>query len=188
MAASQERPAACTCGEKGAALSRGHPIAFTVFGVPQPAGSKRAFNHATTGRVVVVDDARKSRPWKQEVAGAANMAAGSFRGLLDGPLRLELVFWMPRPKGHYGTGRNAGKVRPSAPRFPAVKPDVLKLARAVEDALSGIVYRDDAQIVDEVLRKVYGEPARVEVRVEPVGSDEWPAARTKGVDGWMPAT
>ena len=42
---------------------------------------------------------------------------------------------------------------------------MLKLARAVEDALTGIVWRDDAQIVDEQLSKVYGEPARVEVDV-----------------------
>jgi Holliday junction resolvase RusA-like endonuclease len=51
-----------------------------------------------------------------------------------------------------------------------VKPDVLKLARAVEDALTGILYRDDAQIVTEVLRKRYGDPPRVEIRLSPVAT------------------
>ena len=38
-------------------------------------------------------------------------------------------------------------------------PDVLKLARGVEDALTGIVWRDDAQIVNESLNKVVGAAA-----------------------------
>ena len=42
---------------------------------------------------------------------------------------------------------------------------LLKLTRAVEDALTGLVWRDDAQVVDEVLSKRYGAPERVEVRV-----------------------
>jgi Holliday junction resolvase RusA-like endonuclease len=90
---------------------------------------------------------------------------------LNGPLLLELTFWTPRPKGHYGSGKNAGQVRGSAPRHPTVKPDLLKLARAVEDALSGIVYRDDAQITTEILQKAYGEPARCEIRVVPISQD-----------------
>lgn len=39
-------------------------------------------------------------------------------------------------------------------------PDVLKLARGVEDALTGIVWRDDAQIVNESLSKVVVAPPR----------------------------
>jgi predicted short-subunit dehydrogenase-like oxidoreductase (DUF2520 family) len=46
---------------------------------------------------------------------------------------------------------------------------VLKLARGVEDALTGIVWRDDAQIVVEHLEKRYGSPARCEVRVKYLG-------------------
>jgi Holliday junction resolvase RusA-like endonuclease len=148
---------------------------FTIYGTPQPAGSKRGFYNKNAGRVIITDDAKKSRPWKAQVSDAAQQAmtftselgegTSGYMPLLEGPLALELVFYVPRPKGHYGSGRNAHKVRPSAPDFPAVKPDVLKLARAVEDALSSIVYRDDAQIVTEFLLKRYGEPARCEVIV-----------------------
>jgi Holliday junction resolvase RusA-like endonuclease len=145
-------------------------VHFTIYGAPQPAGSKRGFYNKNAGRVIITDDAKKSRPWKAQVSDAAAHAMATqgplFEGkLLDGPLALELVFYVPRPKGHYGSGRNAHQLRPSAPDFPAVKPDVLKLARAVEDALSSIVYRDDAQIVTEFLLKRYGEPARCEVIV-----------------------
>jgi Holliday junction resolvase RusA-like endonuclease len=101
--------------------------------------------------------------WKRDVAQAAGVAM-SGGPLLEGPLLLELSFYVPRPKGHYG----ARGLRPSAPAYPTVKPDVLKLARAVEDALTGTLFRDDAQVVRELLVKVYGEPARCEVRVSPV--------------------
>lgn len=82
-------------------------------------------------------------------------------GLLDGPLELLVVFTVPRPKGHYG----ARGLRPSAPEYPAVRPDVTKLLRAVEDACTGIVWRDDAQIIEQHATKRYGEPASAWVRV-----------------------
>ena len=83
---------------------------------------------------------------------------------MTGALRVSFTFYRPRPKGHFG----AKGVRPSAPRYPTTKPDVLKLARAVEDALTGVLWRDDAQIVAESIYKDYGEPARVVVTVEEI--------------------
>lgn len=154
-------------------------VHFTVYGAAQPAGSKKGFVNRKTGRVIITDDAKRSRPWKSEVTAAA-IDAMTFHGdegtsgllpPLDGPLLLELTFWVSRPKGHYGTGRNADKVKPGAPWAPTVKPDLLKLARAVEDALTGVVYRDDAQIVTETLQKAYttGQP-RTEIRVGQVAA------------------
>jgi Holliday junction resolvase RusA-like endonuclease len=136
------------------------PLTFTVYGKPAPAGSKRVVpaGGKRGGRPIIVDDSRRSRPWKGDVSSAA-AAAMDGRPLLEGPLALELTFYVARPKGHYG----ARGLRPSAPAWPTVKPDVLKLARGVEDALTGQVYRDDAQVVRELLMKRYGEPERVEV-------------------------
>lgn len=144
-----------------------NPITFTVHGTPQPAGSKRGFYNKKTGRVLITDDAKHSRPWKALVTDAATQTYDG--NLLEGPLSLELKFWMTRPKSHYGTGRNAARIKTSAPVFPAVKPDLLKLARAIEDALTGVVYRDDAQIVIETLQKAYTrEASRVDVRIVPL--------------------
>lgn len=134
-------------------------VSFTVYGVPQPAGSKRAFARKGGG-VIVTDDAKRSRPWKTQVAQAAGEAVNG-AGLLDGPLELLVVFTVPRPKGHYG----ARGLRPSAPAYPAVRPDVTKLLRAVEDACTGVVWRDDAQVVEQHATKRYGEPASAWVRV-----------------------
>jgi Holliday junction resolvase RusA-like endonuclease len=137
-------------------------VEFTVLGRPQPAGSKRAFR-TKTGRTIVTDDNKRARPWKSQVAAeAAAVADGS---LLSGPLELEVVFWFARPKGHYGTGRNADRVRPSAPAFPAVRPDATKCIRAVEDALNGVLWRDDAQVVVQHVEKRFGHPERAEVAI-----------------------
>lgn len=133
-------------------------LAFVVHGTPMPAGSKRAFFRG--GRAIVVDANKKSRPWKDQVAQVAGEVMAG-RGLLHGPLRLTLHFFVRRPKAHFNA---RGQERETAPKYPTTKPDVLKLARGVEDAMSGVVYFDDSQIVAETLRKFYG-PERVEIEV-----------------------
>lgn len=152
-------------------------VRFTCYGKPEPAGSKQSyvpldkagnpFRRPGGGIVVqTVDANRHAKEWKRLVSVAAKSA---YHGPpLDGPLLVALLFVLERPQGHLGTGRNAGIVKASAPEFHVVKPDVLKLARAVEDAMTGIVYVDDSQIVQESLTKEYGEQQRVEVCVSPL--------------------
>ena len=141
-------------------------VAFKVYGKASPAGSKTV-GFTKGGQHFVRDSAKGSKDWKRAVAQVAG-AEMVGKQLLDGPLLLEVTFWLPRPKSHFGTGRNAEKLKPSAPRFPTVKPDATKLLRAVEDALTGIVWRDDAQVCVQTVTKTYGEPARVDVRVVPI--------------------
>ncbi len=141
-------------------------VLFTVHGEAQPAGSKKAFVNRKTGRAQIVDDAKKSRPWKAIVTDAAVQAMNGAPPM-DGPLRAEFTFYVKRPAGHYGTGRNARVLKPSAPRFPTVRPDLLKLGRSVEDALTDAgVYRDDSQIRYEVLRKNYADECVPHVVIE----------------------
>ncbi len=114
--------------------------------------------------VNVTDDCKESKSWKKLVADAASERTSGHP--LAGPLSVTMTFIMPRPKCHYGSGKNASKLKDSAPHYPTVKPDVLKLARAAEDALTGIVYRDDAQTVELSVRKRYGWPTRCEIKIE----------------------
>lgn len=144
-------------------------IAFTALGFAQPGGSKRAFRHNHTGRIIVADDNRKAKPWQAVVASAGHEAMAG-RALLDGPLAVRIVFFQPRPKGHFGSGRNSAVLKPSAPPRPIVRPDVLKLSRTVEDALTGVCWRDDSLIVSEKLEKHYGEPARCVVEIAELGA------------------
>lgn len=172
-------------GTQGAKIKRGEQmiaveqkmcinetIRVVVYGKAEPAGSKKAFAlRRRDGSLVtrpngapiinITDDNSKSRGFKQDVAKAARAV---YNGpLLDGPLDVLIVFYRPRLKAHL---RKDGSVKDSAlDAKPVSKPDVLKLARGVEDALTGVVWRDDAQIVDERIRKMYGEPARVEIEI-----------------------
>lgn len=140
-------------------------VQFFVPGLPAPAGSKKAFAHASTGKIIVTDTSgKRGRDWRACVADTAVIAMGG-RAPIAGPLWLQVTFMMPRPRGHYGTGRNADRLRAGAPRYPVVKPDATKLLRAVEDALTGIVWRDDAQVVDQMAAKRYGERIGVHVTV-----------------------
>jgi Holliday junction resolvase RusA-like endonuclease len=66
--------------------------------------------------------------------------------LLTYPICLTLLFLMPRPKSHYGTGRNAGILKSSAPAFPITGKDFDNLEKFVCDAMTGIIYEDDKQI------------------------------------------
>jgi Holliday junction resolvase RusA-like endonuclease len=54
---------------------------------------------------------------------------------------------------------------------PTVKPDFDNLQKNVFDALNGVVYRDDAQIVSSTVEKVYARKSRVHVRVEPMDAE-----------------
>lgn len=142
------------------------PITFHVPGLPATAGSKRGFVNPKSGRVVITDDCRKGKPWRERCLACA---VDAFDGPpIRGPIALDLEFTLPRPKGHYGSGRNAGKVKPSAPSLPTSKPDTTKMLRALEDALKGVLWIDDSQVTDQAIRKRYGDAPGVHVTVRPL--------------------
>lgn len=127
------------------------PIMFTVYGTPKPQGSMRAFYKAGMKRAVITSDNKKLKPWRQEITATA-MALGV--PILDGPIAIELEFYLARPK--------SAKKRV----YPTVKPDIDKLARGCLDAITGVLIRDDAQVVSLVTLKHYGDVERVEIRLE----------------------
>ena len=145
-------------------------IEFTVIGTPQPGGSKKGYPmRGADGKmhVAIVDVNAKAKPWKACVAAAAREAYDG--PLLRGALIVQMVFCRKRPKGHYRTGKNSHLLKDSAPIYPTTRPDVLKLARSTEDALTGVIWEDDSQTVDLKLAKRYGEPERAEIVI--VGDD-----------------
>lgn len=130
---------------------------FFVPGIPATAGSKRPHFNKKTGKTYVSDDCKKGPAWRTSVE---TKASASYTGeVLRGPLSLAIVFYQVRPLEHYGTGRNAGKLRQGCPQYPAKRPDVTKLFRATEDALKGIVWADDGQVVISRAVKMYGDRA-----------------------------
>ena len=74
------------------------------------------------------------------------------------PVAVCIVARFARPASHYGTGRNAAKLKPNAPAYPSIKPDADNIGKAIGDAGNGVLWRDDAQIVEMTLLKEYCEP------------------------------
>lgn len=112
------------------------------------AGGSR--KNKTTGKVSV---GKGNHDWKKLVARAATARMESEP--FTGPLRVVLTFYARRPMGHHVAGDRSRPLKLDAPARPTTKPDVLKLARSTEDALSKIVWVDDAQNVELVARKFY---------------------------------
>ena len=152
-------------------------IIIDVLGTPAPKGSVHAFYRPGMKRAVVIPaSSTKERTWARTVRKAAVEALEQL-GLtgpvfVDRPLRVEITCLMPRPAGHWGTGRNAGVLRALAPQVPMTKPDGDKLLRTTWDALIGVVFDDDARIADGVIRKRYAEPGKEGARIT---IEEWKA-------------
>jgi Holliday junction resolvase RusA-like endonuclease len=109
-----------------------------------------------SGRAIMIESSKKVAPWRDAVAAAGKEARDGALPM-DGPLYVRMVFTIVRPRGHYRTGKNAHLLRDGAPARPCVTPDVSKLARSTEDALTAArVWEDDARVVEYTrLAKVY---------------------------------
>jgi Holliday junction resolvase RusA-like endonuclease len=95
--------------------------------------------------------------WKRDIAFASKPHIPTEP--LVGPIELELTFYLPRPGGHYGTGKNLGKLKPSAPMFCETKPDSDNAIKAVMDTLTqGRFWLDDCQVVKLRAVKLYENP------------------------------
>ena len=128
-------------------------VSLFVEGTPRPAGSLRIIPGRNGGRSFLAPQSSKTlNKWKKAIdEGLANSYFGE---PAEGPISVELTFWMGRPKSH-STSKG---LRPEAPAYPLSKTgdyagDFDKLTRAVCDCLSGVVIVDDSQIVDARIRK-----------------------------------
>lgn len=132
----------------------GPELRIVVRGLPAPQGSKTSYGH---GRMV--ESSKNVRPWRADVRDAAERMilcacpddCGALRPgyPLDGPLLAEMVFTFTRPRSHYRTGRNAHLLKDTAPARPQGTPDLSKLIRSTEDAITSAgAWKDDARVVE----------------------------------------
>lgn len=142
----------------------GKKYSCVVYGKPSTQGSKKWIT-GKDGKIRIISTDPKLKVWRQSVAEKVAEARGE-DPLLKGPVKLSITFVVPRPKSHFGTGRNSHKLKPSAPPYPTTKPDLTKLVRAVEDAMKRMAWFDDSQVVVQDVRKVYGDDYRTEISWE----------------------
>jgi len=131
-------------------------LRFVVEGNPIPQGSMKAFMNKHMKHPVIVSDNAKLKGWRKLVADLAHIEMRKNHFVTIGknvPVRLILDFYFEK--------------EPSVKRLDKItKPDLDKRVRSLGDALTGIVYDDDAQLTELVARKSYGSPARVEIEVQ----------------------
>ena len=113
----------------------------------------------------MLHDNARFASWRQEAAWCAKQTGIWF----DGPVTLSVIWVRPRPKSHYRTGKHAANLRLDVPLAPGTKPDLCKVVRALEDSLTGTLWRDDSQVVQHQTAKIYSwhgaeECLRVRVR------------------------
>jgi len=108
----------------------------------------------------VTSDNPSLAKWESAVRFAAQtIASKADHRLFEGAVKISVVFYLPRPKS----------VSPRVRPFPTTRPDTSKLIRGLEDPLSGVLWRDDAQVVGIEASKVYTDgPAKAEVTVSQV--------------------
>lgn len=130
-------------------------LTISIPGHPAPKGSLKCIGGR--GRHQLIEDNARSKPWRDVVA---YWIRKSWHQHADPgqPLGVEVTFSLPRPKGHMGTGANAGHVKQSAPDHAVSHStgDVDKLARLVLDAIQDTdVLPDDSAVIELTARKTY---------------------------------
>lgn len=87
------------------------------------------------------------------------------------PVGVSYRFCFARPASHFGTGRNAGIVKDSAPDRHTQRPDLVNLLKCLEDALTGILWADDKSVVDIDAAKFWSATDFIEIEVEKIDEE-----------------
>ena len=119
-------------------------ISFSCDGTPVPQGSMKVINghilHSQGSALAV---------WRSTIALAARFAGAK---PVEGAIGIEIIFRVRRPK----------TVKRD---YPTVAPDLDKYIRGVLDSLTGIAYRDDAQVIDIKAKKVYSDEPGADIKI-----------------------
>lgn len=156
-------------------------------GMPAPRATARLIGGKP---VASIHGQRKHRVWdfRRAVVAAAQDAGWA---LLAPPVSIELLLIYQRPKAHWKVqgGAVSGALKD---RFldavPEVKPDCSNVLKAVEDALSGVAFEDDAHVSRAQVLKMYETVDRGPGALVTVKTDVQFALDVLGVDDLIPKT
>ena len=153
-------------------------IQFTIPGKPTAWQRARQFVHKQTGRIVKANPPEMME--QQRVIQLLCRSAMRTTPPMTGPLKLELLCVYPIPPSWPKWKQDAAL---AGLLWKTSTPDHDNLIKQVSDALNGIAYVDDAQIVRTVMGKRYGRPARTEVRIAQLDalSDHSPRATAEAM-------
>lgn len=141
-------------------------ISFTIYGKPASYSAPARVIRRKNGSAYAQHYAgAKHKTWQGSVVAQAlpHRPATPWPGAVS----LSLVFVRTRPRSLVKhPGRCKDPKRQAQAVDPIVRPDILKLVRPVEDAMSGIFWVDDSQVITHKCSKEYGEADCVHVKIE----------------------
>lgn len=133
-------------------------IEFTVLGEPVSQGRPRATT--INGRARMYDP-DKSRDYKNYLRLVASEYAP--KTPLEGPLIVRMDVYRPIPKSFSKKKMDkaeAGEIRP------ITKPDGSNYLKGIEDALNGLIWKDDSQIIEATIGKWYSQKPRIKIQIQ----------------------
>lgn len=137
-------------------------VSFVVYSRAAPQGSKDY-----VGNGVMIESSKRVKPFRADVRKAAESAALPPSWPMGAPMRVSFRFHFARPKSHFKHGVALLKSAPEEATSHRLG-DLEKLARSVNDALSGVLFNDDRQVVEMHLAKAYDSEDLVIISVEPL--------------------
>ena len=134
-------------------------IEFTLKGKPKALKRHRS---TRTGRMYDPSAKDKKKMWLQ-------IAKYKPKRPLAGDIMLKVIFFMPRPKSHYRTGKFKHILKDDMPERHSITPDLDNLVKLLCDIIQGKdrMIVDDSQICMLQAEKVYGKP-RTEIIIEEI--------------------
>lgn len=137
-------------------------VEFMVIGAPK--GKERPRAAKIRDRTIIYTP-KKTRDYEREIARAYQMECSS---MFSGAVAIEIYAYYEIPKS---ASRKRVLDMVSDRERPTKKPDGDNIAKAVCDALNGIAYKDDSQVVDLTVRKYYSKFPHVQVFISEAKDD-----------------
>lgn len=137
-------------------------VRIIAYGKPITQGSKRPVRNKYTGHIHMIESSKNAKPWRDRVHEAA-LDAMDGAPRIEVAVRVSLTFYFDRGAGHFGSGKYAQTIKPSAPAFPITRSsgDIDKLQRSIFDSLTSAgVWKDDSQVAEVHAEKAWCYPGR----------------------------
>ena len=121
---------------------------------------------ARRGRGVVAYERKEMKVWRAECSKLIkeNLKAGE---LIETPLKIDATFYIQPPKYISSRRRLRGKLE-AEEIFCSKKPDIDNYLKALLDSMTGIVFKDDGQVVECRARKLYSLKPRIEFEIKEI--------------------
>lgn len=143
-------------------------IYFIVEGRVQPKQRPRVVRNRYTGRVHTLTP-QDTVDYENKVKASFYEACDGEKFFLTGAVHMTVNVYVAIAKSTPKKTREkmlTGELKPITRTG-----DLDNLFKAISDALNGVAYDDDSQIIDATIRKFYGEQARAEITIREVTNE-----------------